>query len=892
MQTSNKYTPSLEAIKFISFIRASGNESNDSPEVHYKIADSLFSPNRKDWKLLIECTRGLGKSTTVEYAVIYAAAMGEWPGFGKVPFVVFLGASQEGNVKQFFRNVANKIERSKFISSVLKVKRVTDTELELENADGVEMMIVGRGMGTNFRGLRSKSGDRPTLVIADDILSNEVATSDTIRNTIDTNWYNSVLPALDPTKHKIIYIGTPISDKDLLSQLKNSNTYKVERYPLCDTFPCEEKEYQSIWPDRFTYEYTLDMYKQYEAAGKTQGFYQEYLLEVTDLSTLLVEEDDVRWYDPSTVVKNKSGYNFYISTDFATSTKKSADFSTIGVWAISSNNDWLLVDGQCKRQSMQENIEDLFRYVKKWKPISVGIESSGQQGGFLSIIEEMKQQRNIWFQFAKKPGSKEYGIRPVKDKVERFVKGVQPKFKQGKVWIPKPDLIKMSNYSLFTLVDELINELSKFTLAGGVAALKHDDCGTYDVKVDTPTGSKLLGEIRNGDEVISFGTLGSVVSKVKDARITGIKPIVNIELEGGDVLKFSEFHPMLSGNKYKLVRDLQVGDVITRNIKWKQQLNMTDLNGQENLVGITNLQQDVQMVAEKTGIISMCTKKMQEKFQKDTKYITRTKTNKIITLKILNYCQAQNIKLSTKNKIKLMVIDLQTTWQRTLMKFKNLLKKESTELTLERIEEENYQMSQSNARAVEMSSHHITNHAKILSSAATVVEMSGTNNMLKNVNVKNVEEYSNLVLDQLSTVAMTAEVQTLKDQLQESINMYVVCAEQHSKVLQTKLAAEINAQEIERMNLKEYTEKIKRIWVTAPEQTYNFEVESYHNYQVHDGIVVHNCIDLLNQLSEMELFAPSEDVYTEQVMVKDELIWIGSFDDDDGLNEYCGSTVF
>jgi hypothetical protein len=92
MATENKYTPSLDALKFIGFIRASGNESNDSPEVHYKIADALFSPNRRDWKVLIECTRGLGKSTTVEYAVIYAAAMGEWPGFGKVPFVVCLGA--------------------------------------------------------------------------------------------------------------------------------------------------------------------------------------------------------------------------------------------------------------------------------------------------------------------------------------------------------------------------------------------------------------------------------------------------------------------------------------------------------------------------------------------------------------------------------------------------------------------------------------------------------------------------------------------------------------------------------------------------------------------------------------------------------------------------------
>ena len=124
---------------------------------------------------------------------------------------------------------------------------------------------------------------------------------------------------------------------------------------------------------------------------------------------------------------------------------------------------------------MQENLDDLFRYVQRWKPLSVGIESSGQQGGFLSIIQEMMIQRNIWFSLAKKPGSKDFGIRPIKDKVHRFVTGVQPKFKQGKVWIPKPELIKASNYPLFVLVEELVAELSKFTMAGGVAALKHDD---------------------------------------------------------------------------------------------------------------------------------------------------------------------------------------------------------------------------------------------------------------------------------------------------------------------------------------------------------------------------------------------------------------------------------
>lgn len=470
----NRYIPTEEALKFIAFVRATGNEEFSSPEVHYRMADQLFSGREEDRNTLIECSRGVGKSTVAEYAVIYAAALGVWPGFGACPFIIFLGASAEGNVKQFFKNVASKISNSPLLSSVLDVKRQTDKEIELVNKDGVEMFIAGKGMNVNWRGARSPNGDRPSLLLADDVLHNDSATSESIRNTIDTNWFASALPALAP-KHKIIYIGTPISENDLLHKLKNSGTYSVVQFPLCDRFPVPKEEYRSVWPDRFTYEYTDKMYRQFESAGKAQLFYQEYMLEVTDLSTLLVDEDDIKWFDPSMVKKNIGSYNIYITTDFATSTKKSADFSTIGVWAISNNSDWLLVDGQCKRQTMQENINDLFGFVRRWKPLSVGIESSGQQGGFISILEEQMMNQNSWFSFAKKPGSKEPGIRPIKDKVHRFVTGVQPKFKQNKVWLPKPELLAVTNPRLLELVQELVAELSKFTLAGGVTSLKHDD---------------------------------------------------------------------------------------------------------------------------------------------------------------------------------------------------------------------------------------------------------------------------------------------------------------------------------------------------------------------------------------------------------------------------------
>ena len=374
------------------------------------------------------------------------------------------------------RFVVSKYKKDKVaIKSIEKVESVPTQCIAIDSDD--HLFLAGDYVtthNTNIRGVRYKNL-RPSVVILDDITTNEAKTSEAIQNTINDNFYKSIIPALHPTRYKIFYIGTPISENDLLHQLGNNPEWVVHKFPICEKFPCSKEEFVGAWEDRFPYEAVKSKYDMYKASGKEQDFAQEYMLEIVDLSTLLVEEDDIKWYDPALVLKNKSAYNYYISTDFATSTKKSADYSTIAVWAVSYNNDWLLVDGQCKRQSMQDNIEDLFQYAKKWKPISVGIESSGQQGGFLSIIEEMKQQRNVWFQFAKKPGSKEYGIRPTKDKVHRFVTGVQPKFKQGKIWLPRPEVIKGTNYRLFEAVEELVNELSKFTMAGGVTALKHDD---------------------------------------------------------------------------------------------------------------------------------------------------------------------------------------------------------------------------------------------------------------------------------------------------------------------------------------------------------------------------------------------------------------------------------
>lgn len=500
------YIPKKESLEFIAFIRACGVEDNANAEIHYRLADKYFG---KDKQVLIESFRGSAKSTLMEWYILYIAVKGGLEGFGKVNFIAFIGDSMENGVKNMFRNLVGKIDKSPLLQQFLTIVRKTDNEMELKNINGIQLDLKGYGASTNIRGVRYR-GHRPDIVILDDITTNEAKNSEAIQNTINDNFYKSVIPALHPTRYKIFFIGTPISEKDIIHQLSTNPEWVVHKFPICDRFPCSKEDFKGAWEDRFPYEAVKAKFDMLSAAGKTQDFYQEYMLEITDLSTLLVDEDDIMWFDYPNIVKHKSYYNIYISTDFATSSKKSADFSTIGVWAISNNNDWLLVDGQCIRQSMQENIEDLFRYVRKWKPLSVGIESSGQQGGFLSIIEEMKQQRNVWFQFAKKPGSKEPGIRPTKDKVHRFVTGVQPKFKQNKVWFPRPETIKGSNYRLFELVSEMCAELSKFTMSGGVKTLKHDDAidllnQLSEMEIYTPSDELVVEQNVVKDEMIWTG---------------------------------------------------------------------------------------------------------------------------------------------------------------------------------------------------------------------------------------------------------------------------------------------------------------------------------------------------------------------------------------------------
>jgi phage terminase large subunit-like protein len=116
------------------------------------------------------------------------------------------------------------------------------------------------------------------------------------------------------------------------------------------------------------------------------------------------------------------------------------------------------VEAVVKRQTMDQNIKDLFRLAMKYRPLGVTIEVSGQQAGFVSWIKEKMTEYQYWFNVIE--------TRPTANKLSYFL-NILPQLKGGEIIFP----------SEFKDTPELRETMHEFYLAtpSGLKS-KHDDC--------------------------------------------------------------------------------------------------------------------------------------------------------------------------------------------------------------------------------------------------------------------------------------------------------------------------------------------------------------------------------------------------------------------------------
>jgi phage terminase large subunit-like protein len=448
------YKPSEFALRFIAFIKmvnGTMGEENKSPIIHYDMIDQLMV----EWQNLFVSFRGSAKTTALhEYMILYLAVYGEIPKFGEVNVGIYVSDTMDNGVKSMRNQLQFRWENSDFLQKYVpevwfgvptdkdgkelltKKERktsFTDAKWEFVNADGKRLCFRGFGASTGVRGFK-EYGERPTWCGFDDLMSDKNAESPTITRDIKNIVYKAARQALHPKKRMILWTGTPFNKSDPLYEAAGSKAWNTRTYPICEKFPCPREEFRGAWEDRFPYEFVEKEYYSLLESGEISSFNQELMLRITSDDDRLVRDSDVVWYTRDKVLRSRERYNFYITTDFATAEGSQNDYSVIAVWAYTNNKDWLLVDGLCKRQLMDKNIDDLFRFVSNYKPLSVGIEINGQQAGFIQWLKGEMLSRNTFFNLAGK-GTVE-GIRRTGKKINNF-KLFVPTIKAKKMWLPE-----------------------------------------------------------------------------------------------------------------------------------------------------------------------------------------------------------------------------------------------------------------------------------------------------------------------------------------------------------------------------------------------------------------------------------------------------------------------
>ncbi len=449
------YTPTKEAIEYFTWFNMFFEEENKTPPSHFQLIDHINSRYKRKG---VMCHRGFGKTTLMRYNLLYWLFKARKPNFGEFDYILLIQDTVD-MVASTIDTLSYLIEDTE-LSNYLEIKKKNlgdNPVLWVYNKEKDKMMYIrGKGSGQAIRGINIR-GKRPNIIILDDIEDENKQTTKESRDKLKWWFYNAVAPAVNKNKYEMIIIGTPTHEDSLLMELYHNSKWAFIELPVCEKFPVLNKnEIISSWPDRFTPDEILGTYEELKENGRELSFWQEYMLKVVPRDNLLYDMNKINYFKLEDLKKFVHSLTFYVSVDLAVSEKDYADYTAISVIGINENNDWFLVDGFFGRVKPDETIEQIFKFVTRWRPYAVVMEQIGLQLAFDTFLKKEMIKRGKFFNIEK--------VKRTNSKLA-VLKGFQPIVEMGKFWLPE-DYLK-------DFVDELKSEMSMIT--NEAIKAKHDD---------------------------------------------------------------------------------------------------------------------------------------------------------------------------------------------------------------------------------------------------------------------------------------------------------------------------------------------------------------------------------------------------------------------------------
>lgn len=467
------------------------------PAFHRRFLALMEDPGAGN--LLLYWPRGHSKSTWA--TTIFPL----WRKLNGEPFSVIISETDDQAIKLFrdfkvaLENLHGEYDRlHQDFGPALAIRRSNDHELEF--ADG--SAIYCKAAGSSSRGLKHH-GKRPGLIVIDDLEEERAVRSPTQRK--DTwEWYTrTIKPMPDPTRGRIVWVGTLLHEDASMPRAEASGAYRVVKERAIIQEPTNTAlwdewdhvweaatlrgevgkdvarafytEHQAemdvgvevLWPERFPYIALMETKREMAAAA----FSMEFNNAPAALENQLIPKDCLVDFTivpvgTETLLRDDRGQTvplaeltLVLAVDPAISQKTTADyFAAIVLGCHPTGTRWVL-DLVRGRYPIHEQVQLLLDLFATWtaraphRVLALGIETVAYQDALRQSLDRALAARGLSFRVTP--------LRPVADKLLRLGKW-EPTFAQRLV------RIQLGQHRA------LVDELTGFTRDGTVRP-PHDD---------------------------------------------------------------------------------------------------------------------------------------------------------------------------------------------------------------------------------------------------------------------------------------------------------------------------------------------------------------------------------------------------------------------------------
>ena len=455
------YSPKSYSLDFFSWTNvALGKEDSATPKTHYMLMDTVLEDAEP---MLALCHRGFAKSTLLSKNLpLYVASTGELPNFGAVTSIVIFSATYSQSV-QLLKDLKAAWLSSDFLQSTLTLatdrtgKTVANKEnhLCLQNEHGKWVHFVAFGSGDQIRGRKYPDengiGHRFELLLFDDILKDEILSSKPARDKLKRWLASSVLPAVNAKHHREIYVGTPMTQDDILMEFLRSKKMKSIAFPIAQKMPAPEDEIVSSWNDLHTPKSIAQSYEVAKDSHTLGDWSRERMLEVVNAELRMFRDDAIQKH-PRKVIESKiPGLNVFTSIDLAVSKDSKEGKVAVITIGVDENDHWFVLDIDSGYYSPTETIDILFTHFTKYRFLKVKGEKAALQQVFDHFLIKEQERRKTWFTVGYLTNNS------MVSKTQR-VWGLEPIINSNKLHVPKDYKVPE--------VDELLYQLMGYTKEG------------------------------------------------------------------------------------------------------------------------------------------------------------------------------------------------------------------------------------------------------------------------------------------------------------------------------------------------------------------------------------------------------------------------------------------